>query len=330
MVINLSGIKKITFSQEKDQITFQGGALVSDIVSAAYANNTRVLTGNCNCIGALGAVLGGGYGRLMGFYGFGIDNLISVNLVTSYGVSIKVDASNADLWWALKGAGANFGIVTSATMKAYPTPQANNTAWLGPLIFTEDKIEQLVTAINNLVLAPPMAIFMYYATSGAPAYEPIIIALPFYVGSEVAGRAAFASILAVGPVQDLTAVTPYDEWNAGSGSFCVKGDRKPNYGAGFNVMDPVTWRAIWNEYTGFLSANPGTGNSTVLVEYYSLGYAQSIPASSASFPLRNGVRFNGVATAWYADASLDPVAEKFGSTVRDLWRATDDLSQNKT
>ncbi|MCJ1439476.1 hypothetical protein MMC27_008870 [Xylographa pallens] len=330
VVINLSGIKQITFSPGKDQVTFQGGALVSDIVSAAYANNTRVLTGNCNCIGALGAVLGGGYGRLMGFYGFGVDNLISVHLVTSYGVPITVDANNADLWWALKGAGPNFGIVTSATMKAYPTPQASNTAWLGPLIFSEDKIEALVTAINNLVLAPPMAIFMYYATTGAPAYEPIVIALPFYVGTEAAGRAAFASILAIGPEEDLTAVTPYDQWNAGSGSFCVPGDRKVNYGAGFNVMNPTTWRAIWTEYTGFLAANPGTGNSTILVECYSLAHAQSIPASDASFPLRNGVRFNGVATAWYSDASLDPVAERYGSTVRDLWRATEDLPRNLT
>ena len=330
MVINLRGIRQITFNGAKDQVTLQGGAIVSEVVAAAYANNARVLTGNCDCIGALGAVLGGGYGRLMGLYGLGVDNLLSVNIVTSYGVAIEVDARNDDLWWALRGAGPNFGIVTSAKMKAYPIAMVDNTAWLGPLLFTDDKIESLVQAINDLVLKPQMALFMFYATFGPPAFQPTVIAIPFYLGTEVEGKAAFASIYAVGPIADQTSVIPYNQWNAGSASFCVKGDRKPTYGAGFSKMDPRTWRAIWNEYTAFLTANPGTGNTTVLLEAYSLDKAKSLPDSSASFPLRSSPRFQGVAIPWYADSTLDVAAETFGSKVRDLWRSTSTLKSNLT
>ena len=329
VVINLRGIRQITFNANKDQITLQGGALISEVVAAAYGNNTRVITGNCDCVGTLGAVLGGGYGRLMGLYGLGVDNLLSVNLTTAYGTAIQVSPQDTDLWWALRGAGPNFGIVTSATMKAYPIAMANNTAWLGPLLFTPDKIEALVQAINDLDLKPEMSIFMYYATFGPPAYQPAVIAIPFYLGSEQDGRAAFASIFAVGPLADQTSIVPYSEWNAGSASFCVKGDRKPSYGAGFSHMVPATWRAIWNQYVAFLAANPGTGNSVVLLEAYSLYKTRSLPDSTSSFALR-GVNFNAVALAWYSDPSLDAAAEAFGSAVRDLWRSTDDLQSNLT
>ncbi|KAI4163514.1 MAG: hypothetical protein LQ342_002786 [Letrouitia transgressa] len=325
VVINLRGIRTITFNKRKDRVVLQGGALVSELVTAAYENDARVLTGNCNCIGALGAVLGGGYGRLMGLYGFGVDNLLSVSLVTSNGNLIHVDHRSMDLWWALRGAGPNFGIVTSATMKAYPTPKSKNTAWLGALVYTPDKIEALVSAFEKLALGPSMAAFMYYATTGPPAFAPSVIAFPFYVGSEQQGKTAFAPLYAVDPVADLTSVVPYNEWNAGSAPFCVKGGRKPSFGAGFPKMVPETWRAIWDEYTAFLAANPGTGNSTVLLEAYSLVKARLLPDSSASFPFRSRNRFNAVAIAWYDDPALDGPAEAFGSKVRDLlWRAADD------
>lgn len=260
----------------------------------------------------------------MGLYGLGVDNLLSVSLVTSNGKLIQVDPRNTDLWWALRGAGPNFGIVTSATMKAYPTLKSKNTAWLGALVYTPDKIEALVSAFEKLALGPSMAAFMYYAT-GPPASTPSVIAFPFYVGSEEQGKIAFASLYAVEPIADLTSVVPYNEWNAGSAPFCVKGGRKPSFGAGFSKMVPETWRAIWDEYTAFLAANPGSGNSTVLLEAYSLGKARSLPDSSASFPFRSRNRFNAVAIAWYDDPALDALAEAFGSKVRDLlWRTADD------
>ena len=329
MVINLRGIRAITFNDDKSEVRIQGGAIVSEVVSAAYQAGAQVLTGNCNCIGTLSAALGGGYSRLMGLYGFGVDNILSMNVVTAKGEMIRVDQRDRDLWWALRGAGANFGIVTSAIMKSYPVPKAQNGAWLGPLIFTEDKLEALVRAINKLVLKPEMAIFMYFATL-PPENKPTIIAFPFYLkGDAVQGKAAFASIFAVGPVLDATVWTPYDQINAGSEPFCVKGGRKPSHGAGFSRMDPENWRAIWKEYNIFLQ-NPGTQNSTVLVEYYALDKAISLGVESSSYAFRSSIKFNAVAIPWYADPALDAKAEKFGSNVRDLWRSIDRSPYNQT
>lgn len=214
-------------------------------------------------------------------------------------------------------------------MRSYPVNANQNTAWLGPLTFMEDKTESLVQAIDNLVLQPKMNIFMYYLTSGPPNYSPMVIATLFYYGSETEGKAAFESIYAVGPSSDETMVLQCNLWNEGIHSFCTKGDRKPSYGADFTRMVPSTWRAIWNEYGAFLK-NPGTGNSIVLLEPYSLFKVRSIPDSSSSFPFRSTVNFNAVAIPWYADSGLDQKVEAFGSAVRDLWRSTDGLASNST
>ena len=330
LLINLRGIRSVTFNAQRTEVTVQGGALISDVIDAAYAQNTLVTTGNCNCVGTLGAILGGGYGNLMGLNGFGVDNIISLNIVTAAGIAITVNPNLFDLWWALRGAGPNFAVVTSAVMKAYPVTPDQTLAWLGTLTFTEDKLETLVQTINDLVLQSEMNIFLYYLNTGTPNPTPTIAVTVFYYGNETEGRAVFAPIFAVGPVSDNTSVMAYNHWNDGANPFCSKGARKPSYGAGLTKLVPATWRAVWNVYVSFVQENSNAARSYVVMEAYSLTKARSLPDSSSSFPWRSTVNFNAVATAWYTDPSLDQEAEAFGSTARNLWRSTDGLASNST
>ncbi|OTA68112.1 FAD-binding domain-containing protein [Hypoxylon sp. EC38] len=328
LLINLRGLNNTVFSADKTEARIGGGASIKEVITQAFDNDVQVLTGNCNCVGALGAGLGGGYGNLMGLYGFMVDNYLSFNIVLANGSLVTVTPEQEDLWWALRGAGPNFGIVTSAVMKSTPLPRTQNTAWTGGLFFTEDKLEQVVQGIEDLKLEAHMNIFLYFLTTGAPDYTPTILVTVFYYGTEAEGRAAFKSILDIGPYDDTTAVLPQNEWNTGADGFCTKGERKPTYSSGFNHFVPSTWRQIWNSYTDFLK-NPNTGSTTVVVECYSLDKAQSFPSDSASFANRD-IRFNGFVITWYPDASLDKTAEAFGSNVRDLLRANDGLSSNRT
>lgn len=309
-----------------------GGAIISEVINAAYSNNAQVTTGNCNCVGTLGAILGGGYGNLMGLHGFGVDLLVSLNVVMPNGNLRIVTPNDTDLWWALRGAAPNFGIVTSAVMKSFPVPQHESTAWFGSLRFAEDKLEALIQAINDLVLRPRMVLFLYYITShttaGEANHSPEIVVAPVYLGSEADARKAFAPIYAIGPSSDTGKITSYPQWNNVANWFCVKGGRKPSYGVGLQHMVPKTWHAVWNEYKEFVK-NPGTGYSIVLMESYSLMKARSLPADSASFANRE-VNFNAVALTWYNDSRLDAKAEAFGSEARDLLRLTDGLASNKT
>jgi FAD/FMN-containing dehydrogenase len=62
VLINMAGLNAITFTGDKKQATIGGGAIIGDVIPAANAAGALVITGNCNCIGAVGAMLGGGYG----------------------------------------------------------------------------------------------------------------------------------------------------------------------------------------------------------------------------------------------------------------------------
>ncbi|KAL6713316.1 hypothetical protein ACLMJK_008781 [Lecanora helva] len=323
VVINLRGLNQISFNPARTQATIGGGIIISEAIQAAYANNAQLTTGNCNCVGVLGAILGGGYGNLMGLNGFGVDTLLSVNLVNSDGKLITVNSSNADLWWALRGAGPNFGIVTSAVILSSYVAQVDNKAWLGSLIYTEDKLETVVAAIESLRLEPRMNVFLYFVVSDS---RPVVLVTPFYYGSEATARQKFATLLNIGPTMDTTAVVAYNHWNDGAEGFCIKGERKPAFAAGFMHMIPAAWRAVWNEFVAFTS-HPGTASTIILMEAYSLGKGQSVPDDSSAFPHRH-IRFNAAALPWYPDKSLDPVADAFKDRVRNIWWTNDNLTTN--
>ena len=146
-----------------------GGAKVSETIDAAEAADVIIVTGDCNVIGTLGAALGGGYGNMMGTCGYGADNILEMRVVTADGELRTVsDTQEKDLFWAMRGAGPNFGIVASATVKAYPMTKDERSAWAGALIFTDDKLEQIVQALSNIELTSHMVTFMYFASSGPP------------------------------------------------------------------------------------------------------------------------------------------------------------------
>ncbi|KAI1819658.1 FAD binding domain-containing protein [Xylaria intraflava] len=322
-VFDVSGLKDVTFNQDKTEVTFQTGVTNEDIINAAWSNDARVSASTCNCVSLLGATLGGGLSRIQGVYGLNVDQLISINFVNASGISETITPeSNSDLWWALTGAGANFGIVTSATYKAEPIAQADNSAWTGLLFFNETQLEDVITAIDNLTLEPEMQMDMYLAASPLDG-KPGVLVLPFYLGTEDVGREKFASILALNPIADMTAVTPYNEWNAAGDAFCTPGGRKPSYTVGLVNMDPTTWRSVWNEFVAFFDANPEANQTSVLTECYSTAStAKSVTnGGSTSYPHRD-IKCYGIAIPWYTSPSLDAQATAMGSKIRNYWRST--------
>lgn len=98
----------------------------------------------------LGPALGGGHGFLQGKYGLISDQFLSMRLVTADGIIRTVSSSgpNADLWWAMQGAGHNFGIVTSITSRIYDVPDGGLWSYES-YIFTHDKVEGLYDRINQ-------------------------------------------------------------------------------------------------------------------------------------------------------------------------------------
>lgn len=118
-------------------------------------------------------MLGGGHGWLQGLYGLMADNLLSARLVLANGSAITVsDCEHADLFWALRGAGHNFGIVTSFQYRVYDRTKYNDNFALETMIFTGDKLEDVYTEANKMFTDRPVELTWFGMLFPMPAIVP--------------------------------------------------------------------------------------------------------------------------------------------------------------
>ncbi|KAJ4987033.1 FAD binding domain-containing protein [Stagonosporopsis vannaccii] len=330
VLINLAGLNAVTVRKDKKQATIGGGASIGETIAAADAAGALVLTGNCNCVGSVSAYLGGGYGNLMGEIGLGVDNIISLRVVTADGIIRTVSkSSNADLFWAMRGAGPNFGIVLSATVTATPATSTDRTAWLTDLFFPAEKLPQIAQAIEDLPLTPEQRVYLVLTSSDPPLNTPSVLVTGFLrKGTEESGRAAFKSLYDLGPTTNSSTVAPYQRWNDANIPFCQRGGRKPAFSTAITSMKAQVWPQIWDAYKTFQAKGP---NSAVLIERYNLAGAQAANGDATAFnPALREVFAQAIVIPWYDDAGLDGEALAFGKQVRGLWSDEADATQNPT
>lgn len=118
----------------------------------------------------MGAGLGGGHGRYEGFYGLLSDNIIDAEVVLASGSMVTVSPNfHPDLWWGLRGAGHNFGIVTQFTLKIHDYPVSH--WYFAIFIFTQDKLEAMVTQVNKMMGngGQPKELMNYFVYAWNPA-----------------------------------------------------------------------------------------------------------------------------------------------------------------
>src|SRR5215208_6467227 len=121
VMIDLAEMKRITIDPGDATATAEGGVIWRELNDAAARHGLAVTGGAVSGTGIAGYTLGGGLGWLMAKYGLAADNLLAVELVTAEGDVLEVDAaSHPDLFWALRGGGGNFGVVTSFTYRLHP------------------------------------------------------------------------------------------------------------------------------------------------------------------------------------------------------------------
>jgi FAD/FMN-containing dehydrogenase len=121
VMIDLAEMKAIAIDPDRAIATAAGGVLWRELNDAAAEHGLAVTGGTVSGTGIAGSTLGGGLGWLMAKYGLAADNLVAVELVTAEGDILHVDATaHADLFWALRGGGGNFGVATSFTYRVHP------------------------------------------------------------------------------------------------------------------------------------------------------------------------------------------------------------------
>src|SRR5437870_2456131 len=121
LVIDLSGMKRIAIDPLRRTARAEGGVLSGEVARAVGRRGLAPVLGQCPGVGASGVILGGGLGWLSGLHGASSDNLLSARVVAADGRVLTADNErNPDLFWALRGAGANFGVMTSFECSLHP------------------------------------------------------------------------------------------------------------------------------------------------------------------------------------------------------------------
>jgi hypothetical protein len=165
VVLDLSRLSSVEVDADAGVAVVGGGATWADVNEATHRHGLATTGGVVSTTGVAGLTLGGGFGYLTRRLGLACDNLVAAEVVTAGGEVLAADAERAsDLFWALRGGGGNFGVVTSFSFRLAPV----DTVLAGPLVFAPEarvveRYQELVSAapralgaVLGLTLAPPL------------------------------------------------------------------------------------------------------------------------------------------------------------------------------
>jgi len=165
MVIDLSGIKFVRVDTSNNTVRVGGGNLWGEVDHATHPFGLAVPAGIISTTGVGGLTLGGGVGHLSRKYGLTIDNLLEADMVLADGSFVTVSAKqNADLFWAIRGGGGNFGIVTSFKFQAHPV----KTVFGGPTLWPIEKTKEIMEWYHNFINNAPEELNGFIATMIIP------------------------------------------------------------------------------------------------------------------------------------------------------------------
>lgn len=284
--IDLSKMRTVEVDPEQKTITAQGGAIWADVDSAAGEHGLATVGGTVNHTGIGGLTLGGGYGWLTGAYGLTIDNLLEAELVLADGSIVMTShTDNQDLFWAVRGAGACFGVATKFVYKAY---EQKNQIWAGLLFFPPTRLEKVFEFANQQVeITGGKHAMVVGFGAPPPAYQPMIIAIAMYNGSESEGREFFAPLLKLDPLVDTTAMMPYSSLNGMINAMAPHGDRKTQKGSTFLYpLDPTFVQSVLDDYAAFIKRVPDAGRTAILFEYLSPHQWMKVGPTDTAFASR--------------------------------------------
>ncbi|RMZ70392.1 fad binding domain-containing [Pyrenophora seminiperda CCB06] len=148
ITISFERMNQTVVSNDKKSVSFQPGQVWYDVYTKLDKDNLAIIGGRVSDVGVGGLTLGGGISFFSSMYGLACDNVISYELVTASGQIINVSkTSYPDLFWALRGGGNNFGLVTKFTVNAIPRA---STMWGGSRTYASPSFPSLIKAYYNL------------------------------------------------------------------------------------------------------------------------------------------------------------------------------------
>src|SRR4051812_171553 len=216
LVIDLAGIKYTRVDPTARTVTVGGGCTWADVDHATNVFGFATPSGIISTTGVGGLTLGGGIGHLTRKCGLTIDNLVSADVVLADGRFVKANAEeNPDLFWALRGGGGNYGVVTAFTFRLHPI----STVYAGPMLYHLEEAEEVMKWYRDFLPAAPDDLNGFFAFVTVPPGPPFPEHLHLkkmcgviwaYAGDISDGESVFKPIRAFkSPALDLVGPLPH-------------------------------------------------------------------------------------------------------------------------
>ena len=217
IVIDFSKMRRVEVDAQCKTARVAPGALWADFDAAAQAHGLATPAGIVTHTGVAGLTLGGGFGWLSRRWGLTVDNLLAVQILLADGSSVRAALDqNEDLFWAVRGGGGNFGIVTEFE---FQLRDLGTTVLAGPLLFTVQQARDVLEFYRHFIASAPDELAVYITLRTAPAYDwvperlrgtDVLMLTPFYSGDLDLGEEILRPLRAFGPpAADLVQRKPY-------------------------------------------------------------------------------------------------------------------------
>jgi FAD/FMN-containing dehydrogenase len=195
IVIDLSSMRKVSIDQQVRIATVEGGATSLEVDSAAAEFGLCAVTGALGKIGMVGFTLAGGYGPLTPRFGLGLDNLMSAQCVLPSGKVVQANKDeNVDLFWALRGGGGNFAIVTSMEIRLHPLTEV----LAGKVLFPSNEAASVLTSYATLMRTASDSLAVTASIVTVPNAGRAVGLAPHWSGGTAEGRKVIEKLLTFG------------------------------------------------------------------------------------------------------------------------------------
>ena len=261
LVLDLRGLNRVTVNPSSLSVRVQGGTIVSELMTALRPYGLVTPTGGCPDVGLGGLTLGGGENMLMACYSAVCDNVLATDVVLADGrLVVASPMEHPDLFWAIRGGGGNFGIVTSFEYQLVRLDSVVS----GLLYFPISRTADILRAYRDLIVKAPDELQTAGGLTGTPHGAELFISFCYCGDLPEGERIADRWRKLLRPTKDTVQAGPYtsefsmgDGPSAGGGAFLpALSDAVIDVLASSYRGAPSDASAVWNDFHGAVTRVP--------------------------------------------------------------------------
>jgi FAD/FMN-containing dehydrogenase len=320
LLIDLSPMRSLRVDPVRRTARMEPGATLGEFDREAQAFGLATPLGINSTTGVAGLTLGGGFGWLSRKFGLAADNLISADVVTAEGELVQASATeNPDLFWALRGGGGNFGVVSSFEFQLHPV---GPMVLSGLIVHPFARTKELLTGYRQVASKAPDELTVWVVLRQAPPLpflpaevhgKEILVFAVCYTGDEADGKRALEPLRALGnPIADVIGMQPYAAWQTAFDPLLTPGAY--NYWKSHNFVELSD--GLLDTLASYAATLP-TAECEIFIGQ--LGGATSrVAVDATAYPHRNANFVMNVHTRWREPAderrSIDWARRLFAET----------------